>query len=98
MTVYVESVEDPEQDTILSLLAYHSWRWGHQITLHRPQSGPHQWFREQTAKWDIVLQLTPEGFLHPHTRQITRHHSHCTGAAAGPTPGGRRGRTLPGGM
>ena len=62
MTVYVQSVEDPEQDTILSLLAYHSWRWGHQVTLHRPQSGPHQWSPEQMAKWDIVLQLTPEGF------------------------------------
>ena len=62
MTAYVESVEDPEQDTILSLLAYHSWRWGHQVTLHRPQSEPHQWSPEQTAKWSIVLQLTPEGF------------------------------------
>ena len=62
MTAYVESVEDPEQDTILSLLAYHSWRWGHQVTLHRRQSRPHQWSPEQTAKWDIVLQLTPEGF------------------------------------
>ena len=62
MTANVESVEDPEQDTVLSLLAYHSWRWGHQVTLHRPQDGPHQWFPEQTAKWDIVLQLTPEGF------------------------------------
>ena len=51
MTAYVESVEDPEHDTILSLLAYQSWRWGHQVT------SP-----EQTAKWDIVLQLTPEGF------------------------------------
>ena len=62
MTAYVESVEDPEQDTVLSLLAYHSWRWGHQVTLHRPQDRPHQWSPEQTAKWDIVLQLTPEGF------------------------------------
>ena len=62
MTAYVESVEDLEQDTILSLLAYHSWRWGHQVTLRRPQDGPHQWSPEQTAKWDIVLQLTPEGF------------------------------------
>ena len=62
MTAYVESVEDPEQDTILSLLAYHSLRWGHQVTLHRPQSGTHQWSLEQTAKWDISLQLTPEGF------------------------------------
>ena len=62
MTAYVEGVEDPEQDTILSLLAYHSWRWGHQVTLHRPQSGPHQRSPEQTAKWDIVLQLSPEGF------------------------------------
>ena len=26
MTAYVEIVEDPEQDTVLSLLAYHSWR------------------------------------------------------------------------
>ena len=26
ITAYVESVEDPEQNTILSLLAYHSWR------------------------------------------------------------------------
>ena len=62
MTAYVESVEDPEQDTVLSLLAYHSWRWGHRFTLHRPQDGPHKWSPEQTAKWDIVLQLTPEGF------------------------------------
>ena len=62
MTAYVESVEDPEQDTVLSLLAYHSWRWGHQVTLYPPQDGPHQWSPEQTAKWDIVLQLTPEGF------------------------------------
>ena len=62
MTAYVESVEDPEQDTILSLLAYHSRRGGHQVTLQRPQSGPHQWSPEQTAKWDIVLQLTPEDF------------------------------------
>ena len=62
MTAYVETVEDPEQDTVLSLLAYHRWRWGHQVTLHRPQDGPHQWSPEQTAKWDIVLQLTPEGF------------------------------------
>ena len=62
MTAYMVSVEDPEQDTVLSLLAYHSWRWGHQVTLHRPQDGPHQWSPEQTAKWDIVLQLTPEGF------------------------------------
>ena len=61
MTAYVESVEDPEQETILSPLPYHSWRWGHQVTLHRPQSGPHQWSPEQTAKWNIVLQLTPEG-------------------------------------
>ena len=62
MTAYMESVEDPEQDTVLSLLAYHSWRWGHQVTLHRPQDGLHQWSPEQTAKWDIVLQLSPEGF------------------------------------
>ena len=62
MTAYVESVEDPEQDTIFGLLAYHSCRWGHQVTLHRPQDGPHQWSPEQTAKWDIVLQLTPQGF------------------------------------
>ena len=62
MTAYVESVEDPEQDAVLSLLAYHSWRWGQQLTLHRPQDGPHQWSPEQTARWDIVLQLTPEGF------------------------------------
>ena len=62
MAVYVESVKDPEQDTILSLLAYHSWRWGHHVSLHRPQSGPHQWSPEQTGKWDIVFQLTPEGF------------------------------------
>ena len=62
MTAYVESVEDPEQDTVLSLLAYHSWRWGHQVTLHRPQDGPHQWSPEQTAKWDIVLHLSTEGF------------------------------------
>ena len=62
MTAYVESVEDPEQDTVPSLLAYYSWRWGHQVTLHRPQDGPHQWSPEQTAKWDIVLQLIPEGF------------------------------------
>ena len=58
----MESLEDPEPDTVLSLLAYHSWRWGHQVTLHRPQDGPHQWSPEQTAKWDIVLQLTSEGF------------------------------------
>ena len=58
----MDSVEDPEQNTILSLLAYHSWRWGHQVTLHRPQSGPHQWSPVQTAKWDIVLQLIPECF------------------------------------
>ena len=62
MTAYVENVEDPEQETILSLLAYHSWEWGHQVTLHRPRSGPQQWAPEQTAKWDVVLQLTPEGF------------------------------------
>ena len=61
MTAYVESVEDPEQDTILSLLAYHSWRWGHQVTLHQQRSGPHQWSPEQTAKWNIVLQLILEG-------------------------------------
>ena len=62
MMAYVESVEDPEQDTILSLLAYHSGCWGHQVDLHQPQSGPHEWSPEQTAKWDIVLQLTLEGF------------------------------------
>ena len=62
MMAYLQSVEDPEQDTILNLLAYHSWRWGHQVTLHRSQDGPHQWSPEQTANWDIVLQLTPEGF------------------------------------
>ena len=50
MMAYVESVEDWEQDTIHSLFAYHSWRWGHQVTLHRPQSEPHQWFLEQTVK------------------------------------------------
>ena len=60
--VYVAGVEDLEQDTILSLLAYHSWRWGRQVSLHRPQSEPHQWSPEQTAKWDIVFQLSPEGF------------------------------------
>ena len=65
MTAYVESVEDPEQYTILSLLAYHSWRWGHQVTLQRPQSEPHLWSPEQTAKWIIVLQLTHEGFYIP---------------------------------
>ena len=48
--------------TYLSLLAYHSWRWGHQVNFHRPQSEPHQWSPEQTAKWNIVLQLTHEGF------------------------------------
>ena len=76
MTAYVESVEDPEQDTVLSLLAYHSWRWDHQVTLHRPQDGPHQWSPEQTAKWDIVLQLTPEGFyiLTPSPRRTTQTH------------------------
>ena len=58
MTAYVESVEDAEQDTILSLLAYHSWIRG----LQRLQDGPHQWSPEQMAKWDIVLQLTPGGF------------------------------------
>ena len=62
MTACVESVEDPEQDTILSLLAYHSWGWGNHVTLHRPQSKLHQWTPEQTANSDIVLQLTPEGF------------------------------------
>ena len=62
MMAYVESLQEPEQDTILSLLAYHSWRLGHQVTLHRPQSEPHQWSPEQTAKLDIVLQLTREGF------------------------------------
>ena len=41
MTAYVESVEDLEQDTVLSLLAYDSWRWGHQVSLHGPQDGPH---------------------------------------------------------
>ena len=62
MMAYVESVGDPKQDTIQSLLAYHSWRWGHQVTLDRPQSEPHQWSPGQTAKWDIVLQLSHEGF------------------------------------
>ena len=38
----------------------------------------------------------PRGLLHPHTQRITRHHTHCTGAAAGPTPGGQRGRNPPG--
>ena len=37
MTAYVETMEDPEQSTILSLLVYHSWGCGHQVTLHRPQ-------------------------------------------------------------
>ena len=62
MVAYVKSVKDAEQDTIVSLLAYHSWRWGHKVTVRRPQSKPHQWSPEQTAKWDIVLQLTPQGF------------------------------------
>ena len=62
MTAYTESVEDPEQDTICSVPAYHNWRWGHQDTLKRPQSEPHQSSPEQTVKWDIALQLTPEGF------------------------------------
>ena len=62
MTAYVDSVEDLEQDTIVILLAYQSWRWGDQLTLYRPQSRPHWWSQAQTAKWDIVLQLTPEGF------------------------------------
>ena len=62
MTAYLESVENPEQDSILSLLAYHSMRWGHQVTHHLPQSGRHQWSPEQTGKSDIVLQLTSEGF------------------------------------
>ena len=47
--------------TIFSPLAYHSWRWGHIVTLHRPQRGPYQWSPEQKAKWSIVCQLTPEG-------------------------------------
>ena len=62
MTAYVESVEDPEQDTILTLSVYHSWKSSHQISLHRPHSRPHLWSPEQTAKWDIVLQITHEGF------------------------------------
>ena len=62
MTAYVEGAEDPEQDIIPSLLAYHSWRSGDQVTLPRPQSEPHQWSQEQKAKWSIVLQVTPEGF------------------------------------
>ena len=36
ITAYVESVEDSEKDTIVSFLAHHSWRWDHQVTLHRP--------------------------------------------------------------
>ena len=66
MTTYVENVEDLGQDTILSLLVYHSWRSGpqltDQITLHRPQREPHQWAPEQTAKRSIILHLIPEGF------------------------------------
>ena len=37
----------------------------------------------------------PRGLLHPQTQRITRHHTHCTGAVAGPAPGGRRGRSPP---
>ena len=59
--VDVESMGDPEQDNILSLLAYHSSRWGHNVTVHRAQSEPHQWSPEQKTKWSIVLQLVPEG-------------------------------------
>ena len=57
MTAYVE---DPEQDSIPSLLAYNRWRLGHQITFHRQQGEPRHWSREQKAKWSIVLQLTPK--------------------------------------
>ena len=32
MTACMESVDALEQDSILSLLAYCSWRWGHQVT------------------------------------------------------------------
>ena len=98
MTAYVESEEDPEQDTIFSLLAYHSSRWGHQVTLHRPQSGPHQWSPEQTAKWDIVLQLTPEGFYILTHSRLPDTIPTGTGAATSPAPGGRRGRSPPRGM
>ena len=38
MMAYVESMEDPQQDTILSLLAYHSRSFSH----HQPQREPHQ--------------------------------------------------------
>ena len=61
MMAYMESVQDPEQDIIPSLLAYHSWRWGLQATLHRPKSEPHQCSPEQTARWSIILQITAEG-------------------------------------
>ena len=37
----------------------------------------------------------PRGLLHPHAQRITRSHTQCTGAAAGPAPGGRRRRTPP---
>ena len=62
MTAYVESVEDPEKEKNISLFAYHSWRWGHQVTLHQPQSEPNLRSPEQTAKLDIVAHLIPEGF------------------------------------
>ena len=69
MTAYMDNVEDPEQDTILSLVAYHSWRWGQQVTPHRPQSKPGHWSPEQNAKWGILLQLTSEGsYIFAHSR------------------------------
>ena len=40
MESYLDDLDDPGQDTILSLLAYHSWRWGQQVTLHTPHSEP----------------------------------------------------------
>ena len=62
-------MEDPEQDTILSLFAYHSWKSGHQVTLHPLQSEPHQWLPEQKAQWGILLQLSPEGsYILTHSR------------------------------
>ena len=69
MTAYMEGVEDQGQGTILSLLAYHSWRCSHHVTLHRPQSELQRWSPEQKAKWSIVLQLTPEGsYILMHSR------------------------------
>ena len=61
MGAYMQNVEHPEQDTIVSLLAYHSWRWGHQVTRHRTHRAPDHWSPEKMANRSIVLHLTPEG-------------------------------------